>query len=228
MTVHRLIVCISLVASSALHAGCAGEVDGGADSEAPETIDPGPGDTVGDEDTTFDHDNSGTDPFELLERIATEGPPRYAARMHGCSKIRYQTLGNVLRSLGVVIGDDAPLSASDLYQTGYSALGGPNYDARVRENIDITTSAASRLFDIFAAAAPEIIANLPDQPRCEGAELFDADGKCQASGVTCLLGVPATDAHLELCDLTVSRADTPELGQEIAVATLLAAAHTCE
>lgn len=212
---------------------CAGEVElkqprpDGSDVTAP-----GPSDTVGDEDSTFDHDNSGVDPFDLLKRIEVEGPPIYAARMHGCSKVRYETLGNVLGSLGVDLAATDPVSAGALYRGGYNALGGANYPARVRENIDVTTSAASRAFDIFAAAAPEIIANISEQPRCQtdgvGPEIFDESGACTEAGVTCLLGVPATAQHLEICNLTVDRATTPEVGRELAVATLLAAAHTCE
>ena len=38
----------------------------------------------------------------------------------------------------------------------------------------------------------------------------------------------ATDAHVGLCDDTVARAATPEEGQRIAVASLLAAQLTCE
>ncbi|MBT8493906.1 MAG: hypothetical protein KJO07_12710 [Deltaproteobacteria bacterium] len=221
-----------VLATAAVVSACAGEVELSQPSGGTEAVPPGPSDTVGDEDSTFDHDNSGVDPFDLLERIEVEGPPIYAARMHGCSKVRYRTLGNMLASLGASLEAIDPVSAGSLYRTGFNALGGPNYPARVRENVAVTTSAASRAFDIFAAAAPEIIANISAQPRCQidgvGPEIFDESGACTEAGVTCLLGVPATAQHLEICDLTVNRATSAEVGRELAVATLLAAAHTCE
>ena len=111
-------------------------------------------------------------------------------------------------------------------------MGAPNYANRIRENITISTSGASRAFDVFAAAAPEIIAAVPTLTRCQAAgapaSLFNAQDQCEASGITCLIGVPAEAAHLELCNLTVTSASTPDVGKRIAVAALLAAAYTCE
>jgi len=117
--------------------------------------------TSGGPDTTFDHDNSGFNPFDLIDKLQKEGPPRFASRVHSCVKVRYQTLGNVLASLGVNTGNQTSLSAGDLYQNGGVALGMPNYASRIRENIAVTTSAMSREFDIFAAAADEVIAQVP-------------------------------------------------------------------
>jgi hypothetical protein len=207
--------------------GCVGT--GPDDGEAP----PPPGTTVGGEDNTFDHDNNADlDPFELLDRLQQEGPPKYSSRVHGCTKLRYRTIGNVLTSRGVDTASTTALSAGDLYNTGRSALGGPNYGARIRENIDITTSGASRLFDIFVQAAPEIIANLSSRPECQiagvGAQLFNSSNQCMAEGITCLLGVPAAPGHLELCNYAVMHTADVEAGKRIAVASLLAAGHTCE
>jgi hypothetical protein len=122
------------------------------------------------------------------------------------------------------------LSAGDLYKTGFNALGGPNYANRIRENIGITTSGASKEFDIFAAAAPEVIAAFGANTvaRCPGATLFDAANTCRPEGITCLIGAPATSRHLDYCNLTVSSASTPDLGKRLAVAAMLAAAYTCE
>jgi len=196
---------------------------------------PPPGSTSGNEDTTFDHDNSGFNPFDLIDRLAKEGPPKFTARVHSCPKVRYRTFGNVLRSLGVNTTDLTALSAGQLYTDGFNAMGGPNYTNRIRENIDITTSAASREFDIFAAAAQTIIDGLADLPRCGGAGpglgggglMFDGNS-CRADGITCLIGVPATAAHLDFCNLTVTGASDVVTGKRIAVAALLAAAYTCE
>lgn len=211
-----------LVASLGFLASCGGVDDG----TTPENELP-PGSTAGGEDTTFDHDNSGFNPFDLIDRLAEEGPPSFTARMHSCPKVRVRTLGNVLGSLGVTTGE-----AIDLFTSGFNALGGPNYQNRIRENINITTSSASREFDIFAAAAPDIIAAVPTLARCQtngvGAQLFDASNACRLDGITCLIGQPAQAAHLDFCNITVTSAADIETGKRIAVAALLAAAYTCE
>jgi hypothetical protein len=219
-----------MVASLGLAASCA--------TDDPTTTDPNtppPGSTSGNEDTTFDHDNSGFNPFDLIDRLSKEGPPKFTSRVHSCPKVRYKTFGNVLTSLGVNIADQTNLSAGQLYTSGFNAMGGPNYPNRIRENIDITTSSASRAFDIFAAASQTIIDGIADLPRCGGggpglgggALLFDGNS-CRADGITCLIGVPATPAHLDFCNLTVTGASDPATGKRIAVAALLAAAYTCE
>ncbi|MDQ3366504.1 MAG: hypothetical protein M3680_13845 [Myxococcota bacterium] len=201
------------------------------DETDPDNIAP-PGSTTGDEESTFDHDNSGYSPWELIDRLAKEGPPRYTSRVHSCSKVRVATLGNVLRSVGINTANATALSAGQLYMTGGNAMGAANFDNRIRENIGITTSGASRLFDIFAAGADEIIAAVPTLARCQtngtGAVLFDANNACRADGITCLIGSPAQPAHLDFCNLTVTSASDVTVGRRIAVAALMAAAYTCE
>ena len=61
-----------------------------------------------------------------------------------------------------------------------------------------------------------------------GATLFDADGACTEEGLTCLLGEPASAEHVELCTVIATRATSPERGRVVAVASMLAAAATCE
>jgi hypothetical protein len=216
----------TLLLSIGLVAAC-----GGLDEPPVDPNDPNSGGTSGGEDSTFDHDNA-FDPFGLIDKLQQDGPPRYASRVHSCPKIRYETLGNVLASYGVDVGNAANLSAGQLYRGGENALGAPNYGARIRENLGISTSGASRAFDIYAAAAPEIITALPTLARCQvngvGPQLFDASNNCQAEGLTCLLGVPATATHIDLCNITVRNASTPEVGRRLAVAAILAAANTCE
>jgi hypothetical protein len=172
------------------------------------------------------------DPFTELERLQREGPPRYASRVHSCAKMRYRTLGNVLASRGVDLAATGELTAGNLYTRGAPALGAANYAARVRENIDLGLATTAKLFDVYAQAAPEIIANLPSRPECQvggaGAQLFDASNHCLPDGVSCLIGVPATAAHLDVCNQTISRAADVETGKRLAVAVLAAAAHTCE
>jgi hypothetical protein len=69
-------------------------------------------------------------------------------------------------------------------------------------------------------------------PQCQvdgvGPAVFDADGRCVADAVTCLVGRPATKDHLAICDSVVQAATDLEKGKRIAVATLLSAAHSCE
>jgi hypothetical protein len=197
------------------------------------TTTPPPGSTSGNQGTTFNHDNSGIDPFDLLARLQQEGPPRYTSHVASCAKVRVKTLGNVMASVGMNPANMTALSAGDLYVTGYNALGGSNYAARVRENISITTSGASREFDIFAAGAPETIAAVTANTitRCPNVQLFDTTTtptSCRADGITCLIGVPASATHIELCNLTIQNASDSATGEKLAVAAILAAAYTCE
>lgn len=183
-------------------------------------------------DNTFDHPGTNVDVWELLERAKVEGPARYSSRVHSCPKMKYDTLGNLLASRGVDLAATGPLSAGAMYRAGDQALGAANFNARQRESRELSTATASKMFDIFVVAAPEIIANLASRPECQiagvGVELFNDLNQCSVDGITCLLGVPATASHLELCNLTVTRASDVAKGKQIAVATLLAAAHTCE
>ncbi|MBA2539093.1 MAG: hypothetical protein H0V17_05610 [Deltaproteobacteria bacterium] len=217
-----LVASLGLIASA-----CSGVDDGTTQDNLP------PGSTAGDEESTFDHENGDFNPFDLIDRLAEEGPPRFTSRIHSCPKVRYRTLGNVLTSLGVNTADATALSAGQLYTSGFNALGGPNYTNRIRENINITTSSASREFDIFAAAADTIITAVPTLERCRingvGSELFDpTTNACRLDGITCLIGTPAQAAHLDFCNITVTSAADITAGKRIAVAALLAAAYTCE
>jgi hypothetical protein len=124
------------------------------------------------------------------------------------------------------------LSAGAIFTSSAVALGGPKYSDRVRETTELGIATASKLFDIYVQAAPEIIAQLPTSPACTKsgapAQLFDASNRCVASGFSCLMGVPAQPEHLAICNETVKRANTPDEGKRLAVAVLAAAAHTCE
>jgi hypothetical protein len=206
-----------------------------------------PGSTTGGSDTTFDHDNDQISPWDLLNRLEQEGPPEYTSHVHSCQKVRYRNLSGVLASIGVDLtkttapaGSAAP-TAGYLYASGSAALGNENYANRIRESISITVSGASREFDIFAAAAPEVMAAMGNGSGAGsaalastlascggGVQLFDDSGNCVPSGVSCLLGYPASAAHLSLCNLTVSNASTKDVGEQLAVSAILAAAYTCE
>lgn len=191
--------------------------------------------TAGGVANTFHHpqsiDNVRTaDARAILERMAEEGPPAYRSRVHACRKMRFGTIGRVLRDLG--INTAAANGAGRMYREADQALGAPNYGARIAETTELTTASASRLFDILVVAAPEIIANVESSERCRigerGVRIFDERGACTEAGITCLLGQPATSEHIALCDLMVRRASSPEVGRTLAVASLLAATMTCE
>jgi len=210
-------------------AGCTDPIEG---TDPPDTLPPPSNTTGGGDGNTFDHDNDTISVWDLIERLTKEGPPSFTSQMHSCSKVRYSTLGKVLTSLGVNLGNATNPSAGQLYTSGAAAMGAPNYSARIRENLAVTTSGASREFDIFAAGADEITAALPTLARCQvggvGPVLFDANNLCHAEGISCLIGAPAGQGHVELCNLTITRASNPTIGKRLAVATMLAAAYTCE
>jgi hypothetical protein len=165
------------------------------------------------------------------------------SRLHGCQKVSYTAIGNFLSARGVTsVGSaSAPAnSAGQLYAAAATTFGIPTLDSRSREPSFLTTAGASKVFDIFVAAAPEIIANLgsaTQAPACTvsgtNSPMFDSPTACDQNSVTCLLGRPATPNDMILCNLALSEADPNNPSdvtnkQVIAVATLLASAHLCE
>jgi hypothetical protein len=184
------------------------------------------------EDSKYSDDFFRTDPWPVLDRIEREGPPRFTSRVHSCSKVRYRTLGNMLASRGVNLTATDPLSAGAIYTTGAAALAAPNYAQRVREHVETGLATESKVFDIFVQAAPEIIANMPNRVECQkngvGARLFDTANHCQIDGISCLIGMPARQMHVDVCNQTIARAEDVEHGKQLAVAVLAAAANTCE
>jgi hypothetical protein len=189
---------------------------------------------------TFDHMNDDTvDPFQVLARIQEEGPPEVSTRMHSCGKMKYATLGRVLASMGVTMTGNGT-TPNGLFTSGASALGKPDYTNRTPESTLLSTAGAVRLYDIIIASAPQIITAMPNNMRCTvggtAAAMFDATG-CTMAGISCLTGAPATQAQKDLCDSAVASnttdkvgtaATAPTVGQVIAVASLAAAAHSCE
>jgi len=135
----------------------------------------------------------------------------------------------VLGSLGVNLGaTGTPPTAGQLYKNGAQAMGGPNYAARVAETIELTAAAATKLFDIFSQGAQEIVTAMPTTARCMGTNMFDMAGHCTAAGIACLQGAPASQAQVDLCNQALTEGSSPQISQTIAVASILAAAHTCE
>lgn len=193
---------------------------------------PAGGGTTPDPDDTYQHADLIPDVWDLLERMVEEGPPEVSARFHTCAKLPYHTLGKVLARFGVNLQSADPESAGALYRGGAQALGQGNLLARDPERTEMTASSASRLFDIFLQAAPEIITAMPTLKACQigtrRAQMFDDSGRCTAQGISCLLGVPADPSHLELCDQMIELASDRIVGRRMAVAALLSAGHTCE
>jgi hypothetical protein len=218
MTRAPLLVCIAGLLAPVGLAACSDASD-----DAPVNMPP-PGATTGGDGTTFNHDNNAINIWDFVDRLDKEGPLTFTSHMHSCFKIRYATLGNVLSSVGVDLTGTASASAAVLYRDGMAVLGAPDYPNRMREDRAITTAGAVRTFDIFAA--------VPTLARCRIAgmpvHLFDAGDNCLIDGISCLIGVPAQQAHVYQCNQTILHASSHAIGKRIAVALLMAAAYTCE
>jgi hypothetical protein len=248
MRTHRCAFCkraalTAAALTSAAAPGCTGDLP---TELIPRQAAPEGGAGAAEGDGHFQHSpdlgaNRARDPFEILEARQEEGAPEVRARLHSCQKLQIAALRSLLSGLGVAVdvpaqeegaSDNGPLSAAVLLQEGRPALGAADYDARVGERIGWTTAGATKLFDIFVQAAPEIIANMPVAPLCAdgagGPAMFDDQGRCNRDAVTCLIGFPATEEHLVACENVVESATAPERGKEIAVAALLSAAYSCE
>lgn len=194
----------------------------------------------GNEDNTFDHFNDPGDPFDILKKQQEEGPPEIRGRLHSCSKVSYSAIGEFLESRGVAIKTPPmdPKSAGQLYKQGKESLGVANYDAREAEAYFHTTAGATKLFDIFVQAAPEVIANIDKMPDCQlggvGKPMFDAvTGECVFESLSCLMGRPAKAEDLKLCNTMIQHAAPGNqadltIKRNITVAAFLSAAHTCE
>jgi hypothetical protein len=230
-TTLTLLIGASLAVAASACSDTIQEPGGGSDSGSDTSTG---GATTGNVNDTFDHDTEEISLWDIIERQKVEGPPSFTSHMHSCPKVRYANLANVLTNVGVNVASTTQFSSGALYQAAASAEGTANYANRIRENISVTTSGASAMFDIFAAAAPEIEKNLQTLPRCQQAgtavpPLFDpTTNQCNIDAITCLIGVPATAAHVALCNKAVTQGSTTDIGKGIAVAALLAAAYTCE
>ena len=241
---HQLVSALYLVFGF-VAAGCAEnpshlDIDDNHDKDAEDpvgdTVDKQgnkPEDSVGGEETTFDHENDYRDPYEIALQQAEEGSPEVRSRLHSCQKLQITTLRNLLTDFGVNLDATGnPPTAGQLLANGGTALGQSNYAARMGEDIVWTAAGAAKTFDIFVQAAPEIIAAMPNLPQCQidgvGSPVFNEDGSCNEDAVSCLIGRPATADHLAICKDLVDNASDVEKGRNIAVAALLSAAHTCE
>lgn len=232
-------VLVSAASVALLGAGCVGTSPTiGGDDDPQQPTDPstglptgGGGDTSGGDGNTFDHPDK-VDPWDVLERMTQEGPPSYSAHVHSCLKMKYATLGTVLASRGVALANTATTSAGFLYTNGAQAIGIASYPQRIAESTELTTAGASKMLDIFASAAPEIIAAMPNRAECTvngvATQMFDATNACTVRGIECITGLPATGAQVELCSQVVLGATSLTNGKNMAVAVTMAAAQMCE
>lgn len=152
----------------------------------------------------------------------------------------YSTLGEYLTSRGVDLnapGVGGVPSAGELYKAASTkdALGVANFDARMGEAYYYTISSATKMFDIFVQAAPQVIANIQNMPECQingmGNPMFDTvTGKCDYYALSCIMGRAASDDDLTLCNLMISQASPAELEnrKKLTVAAFMAAANTCQ
>src|SRR5439155_11374617 len=110
-----------------------------------------------------------------------------------------------------------------------------NYGGRVPEMIIPSTAALSKEFDILVAASIEIQAAAKagtlNMPACPSTQLIDTTGNFTKDGLSCLMGKPATADHISIANdaiaQAVSQSLTKDQGQQIAIAAILEAAHTC-
>jgi hypothetical protein len=174
--------------------------------------------------------NGITDPTVVVAINQTIGSPEVVARLHSCGKVPYASLGNLLASRGVNIQPDTggAQTAGTLYAQGGAALGIADYAGRVAEMVVASTSAMAKEFDVFVAAGAEIQANLATSEACPGTTIVDSTGSFTLDGISCIMGKPATPAHVTLANQLVQAAPDTTTGIQLAIATLLEAAHTCE
>lgn len=134
-----------------------------------------------------------------------------------------------------------PSTAGYLYFSGKDSLGVPKLDSRLGEKEEHSTASAMKMMDIFIQSAPQIIANIGDPTRAPACTINGAnypmfnpkDGSCVEESVSCLIGYPANDDHMLLCNLMIQKANSGDQTdimkkRNIAVAVLLAAAHSCQ
>lgn len=147
-----------------------------------------------------------------------------------CAMLPFETLSRVLASRGVDVANTTTASAGALFAAArieQPALdAGPGFAA-----VRVEPLRAMRLFDIFLAAAEQIIPNLSTTSTClvDGMRppLF-LGNRCTEPGLSCLLGIPTTPELVQACSDILQRAPDSVTGQRFAVATLLSTHLLCE
>ena len=182
----------------------------------------------------FDHDGilgAIGDVFSDGRQVA----PEIGERMHACGKLQYAALGRILQTRGVNITNAVTFSAGLLYSSGNLVIGVANYPARVAESDRNTTGGIVRLYDILIAAAEELLPDmttdrLSTSPACTGATFYNADNTCNPAGFGCFMGVPPSDAQIQLCNsMVMDTFDTNILNRKrLAVAAMASPIFLCD
>lgn len=191
--------------------------------------------TTGSPGNDFPHNDGASAPGAGEEtvdpaQVRAVGSPEVTSRLHGCGKLTVSSIGNILQTRNLMGGGRAQgeVSGLSLYNAGDSpaALGAPNYSGRVPEAPFASTSATAKMFDIYTMASYDVLAPDWEAPACPGVKVIGADGRFTKDGISCLMGKPATDEHVAIANDAIIK--NPTDGAKIAIAALLAAAHTCQ
>ena len=198
-----------------------------------------PNSTAGGENTTFDHSNDsmaasgadnnsqGTDPGQ----VKIEGTPEVTALLHGCGKLTVTSLANFIATRGItgkVAVPTGSMSGAAIFKANGTpaALGAANYSGRVGESPFSSTSAMSKMYDIFTMSSYDIADPAWTATACPGTKMLGADGKFTKDGLSCLIGKPATDQHVAIANDALTK--NPTDGAKIAISAVLAAAEVCQ
>ena len=230
-----ILISLSALALSACDENSDSLTNGGAGGErTPQRA----GDTAGGEDTTYNHSNDpagapGDVPYDPPDPAAVRvvGSPEVVSRLHSCGKMTVDSIGNLLQTRGLTGGGQRPNGAQSgqaIFNRGDTApaLGAANYNGRVPEAPFASTAAISKMFDIYSMASYDAVADNWSAPACPGVKVIGADGKFSRDGISCLIGKPATEEHVAIANDAIAK--NPQDGAKIAIAALLAAAHTCQ
>lgn len=156
----------------------------------------------------------GIDHDDILDNVGDvfkdgrQVPPAEGERLHSCGKLRYKTVGAILTSRGINIGNTAANSAGSLYQRAQSVWGTANFFGRIGESTRNSTSSVVGLQDILLAVAEELVtATNADgawmSGACSGGKLFSGTS-CDRDGFACLLGATPSQRQLDLCNNMVA------------------------
>jgi hypothetical protein len=164
-------------------------------------------------------------------QVTAIGSPEVTSRLHGCGKLTVNSVGDLLQSRGLTGTTGLPKntqSGKQIFDSGdtAAALGAANYGGRQGEAPFASTSAISKMFDIYTMSSYGAVASDWSAPACPGVKLLDASGKFTKDGISCLIGKPATDQHVAIANDAI--ANNPTDGAKVATAALLSAAHTCQ
>jgi len=159
-----------------------------------------------------------------------QGSPELTSRLHGCGKLSVNSIGQLLNSRGFTGNGDVPqgaMSGMAIYKAGDTApaLGAANFNGRVPEAPFASTSAISKMFDIYSMSSYDGVADDWSSDACPGTKLLDK-GQFTKDGISCLIGKPASAEHVAIANDAIVK--NPTDGAKIAIAALLAASHTCQ